>query len=180
MEQAETVKRKESRSHGDGSFSLEDFSSIGKNVVIECGVLAFHPENIDLGENVYIGHNTILKGYHNNRMIIGDSTWIGQCCFLHSGGGLTIGEEVGIAPRVNILTAQHREGERSAPIRFCDLEYEPVKIERGCDIGIGAIILPGVTVGEGSIVGAGSVVTKDVPPYTVFAGNPAKKLRDRN
>ncbi|NCO95922.1 MAG: N-acetyltransferase, partial [Armatimonadetes bacterium CG_4_9_14_3_um_filter_66_14] len=55
-----------------------------------------------------------------------------------------------------------------------------VVIEDGCDIGVGTVILPGVTIGEGSIVGAGAVVTRNVAPYSVYAGVPAKKLRDRN
>ena len=62
---------------------------------------------------------------------------------------------------------------------FCDLEFGEVIIEDGCDIGIGSVILPGVKIGEGSIVGAGAVVTKDVLPYSVVAGNPAKSLRKR-
>lgn len=51
--------------------------------------------------------------------------------------------------------------------------------DEGCDIGIGSIILPGIKIGEGSIIGAGSVVTKNVEPYTVVAGNPARTLRKR-
>lgn len=165
-------------SHGSGKFKIEDFKKVGDNVIFEEGVLVFHPENIEIGNNVYIGHNTILKGYYKNKMIIGDHTWIGQNCFLHSAGGIKIGKAVGIGPMVKISTSMHKE-ELSKPVLFCDLEFGEVIIEAGCDVGIGSIILPGVKIGEGSIVGAGSVVTKEVEPYSVVAGVPAKVLRRR-
>ena len=167
------------KTHGTGSFTLQDFGKIGENVIFENGVLVFHPENISIGNTVYIGHNTILKGYHKNEMIIGDYTWIGQTCFLHSAGGIEIGEAVGIGPMVKILTSVHKEQELSKPILFCDLKFGKVVIEDGCDIGIGSVILPGVVIGEGSVVGAGSVVTKNVEPYAIVAGVPAKVLRKR-
>jgi acetyltransferase-like isoleucine patch superfamily enzyme len=82
---------------------------------------------------------------------------------------------------VKILTSVHREEEDlSKPIVFCDLEFGEVNIKDGCDIGIGSIVLPGVKIGEGSIVGAGSVVTKDIPPYSVGVGNPVRVIRRRN
>jgi len=166
-------------SHGSGDFKRDDFNNIGDNVIFEKNVIVFHPENITIGSNVYIGHNTILKGYYKSEMIIGDHTWIGQSCFLHSGGGLTIGKAVGIAPMVKILTSVHKETELAKPVLFNDLELNEVVIEDGCDIGIGSIILPGVRVAEGSIVGAGAIVTKNVPPYCIVAGVPAQVIRER-
>jgi acetyltransferase-like isoleucine patch superfamily enzyme len=148
-------------------------------VIFEANVLVFHPENIEIGNNVYIGHNTILKGYYKNTMNIGDGTWIGQSCLFYSAGGIKIGRAVGIGPGVKILTSVHRDDELSKPILCSILKFASVTIEDGCDIGIGSIILPGVSVGEGSIIGAGSVVTKDVEAYTVVAGSPARLLRKR-
>ena len=173
------VNPKKYFSHGSGNFRAKDFKTLGDNVIFEEGVLVFHPQNISIGENVYIGHNTILKGYYKNEMTIGAHTWIGQCCFLHSAGGITIGKAVGIGPMVKILTSGHREAELSGPVMFNELEFKEVSIEDGCDIGVGATILPGVRIGEGSIVGAGSVVNKNVPPYCVVAGVPAKIIRKR-
>lgn len=166
-------------SHGNGKFDKKDFGKIGKNVIFEDGVLVFHPRNIEIGDNIYIGHNTILKGYHKNKMVIGDNSWIGQGCFFHSAGGIKIGEAVGIAPSVNILTSVHKEGDISNPVLSNEVVFGKVIIEDGCDIGIGAIILPRVKIGEGSIIGAGAVVTKDVEPYSIVAGVPAKLLRKR-
>lgn len=166
-------------SHGNGRFTLDDFKKIGTNVIFEDNILVFHPENIEIGNNVYIGHNSILKGYHKNFLKIGDNSWIGQMCYMHSAGCITIGQAVGIGPCVKILTSVHKEKNLENPIITNDLEFDEVIIHDNCDIGIGSIILPGVTIGEGSIVGAGSVVTKDIPKYSVFAGNPARLLRTR-
>ena len=65
------------------------------------------------------------------------------------------------------------------PIIRTDLEIKPVRIEAWADVGTGAVILPGVTVGKGSIIGAGAVVTADVPPFAIVAGVPARFLRWR-
>ena len=175
----ETGPVKRQRSHGSGGFRPEQFRKLGENVIFEKGVLVFHPENIEIGDNVYIGHYTILKGYYKNLMVIGDHTWIGQQCFLHSAGGLYIGRGVGIGPRVVILTSQHKPTELDVPVYFQPLEFAEVILEDGCDIGAGAIILPGVKIGKGAIIGAGAVVTRDVPPFEVWIGVPARKLRER-
>lgn len=167
-------------SHGDGKLDISKFRKLGKGVIFERGVWIFHPENIEIGDNVYIGHNTFLKGYYKNILCIGTDTWVGQSCFLHAGGGITIGRAVGIGPCVRILSHQHiEEPDIKKPLLFCEQEYKEVVIEDGCDIGMSSIILPGVTIAQASIVGAGSVVTKDVAPYTVVVGNPAKVLRKR-
>lgn len=166
-------------SHGDGTYQSTEFKHFGNDTVIETGTLVFHPENISIGDRVYIGHNTILKGYHEEEMWIGDGTWIGQQCFIHSAGGIFIGKAVGIGPCVKILTSWHRDLDSDIPVMFNPLAFGRVEIMDGADIGIGTIILPNVTIGEGAIVGAGSVVTKSIEPYTVYAGAPARFLRNR-
>lgn len=176
---AEKKSWKRWSSHGSGKFTRKSFAELGKDVVLESGVLAFHPKNISIGNNVYVGHYTILKGYHQNRFVIGDNVWIGQGCFFHSAGGITIGNDVGIGPGVKIVTSAHNLDEIDRPILHSKIDFAPVVIEEGCDIGVGAIILPGVRIGRGAQVGAGSVVTADVPAYSVVAGVPAKVLRKR-
>lgn len=166
-------------SHGSGQFKRSQFRQIGHGVVFELGVLVFHPENIEIEDNVYIGHYTILKGYHRGRMVIGSGTWIGQQCFLHSAGDIIIGSNVGIGPGVKIITSFHTEEGILKPILHSQIEFATVVIEDDCDIGLGAIILPGATVGRGAQVGAGAVVTQNVPEYAVVAGVPAKILRMR-
>jgi len=161
-------------SHGNGTFEIEDFKEIGENVIIEKGTLVFHPGRIKLHDNIYIGHYSILKGYYKNIMEIGEGTWIGQYCFLHSAGGLKIGKAVGIGPYVKILTSSHKEENNNIPVLHNPLEFKEVIIEDGVDIGIGSIILPGIKIGEGAIIGAGSVVTKDIPDAEIWYGNPAR------
>ncbi|MCP3876697.1 MAG: acyltransferase [Desulfobacteraceae bacterium] len=166
-------------SHGTGEFKLSQFGRLGDRVVIETAVLVFHAENVQIGDDVYIGHYAILKGYHRNKMLIGSGTWIGPQCFLHSAGGLTIGRNVGIGPGVKIITSFHAEEGTHVPILHSRIEFAPVVVGDDCDIGAGAIILPGVTIGRGTQVGAGAVVTKDIDPYVLVAGVPAKVLRVR-
>jgi len=167
------------RSHGSGSFAPEQFRALGEDCVFEPGALVFHPENVSLGRNVYVGHYAILKGYYRNELRVGDQTWIGQQCFLHAAGGLTLGARVGVGPGVRIITSVHQEAGRELPVLFSPIEMAPVVIEDDADLGVGSVILPGVTVGRGAVVGAGAVVTADVPPYAVVAGVPAKVLRYR-
>jgi acetyltransferase-like isoleucine patch superfamily enzyme len=167
------------QSHGAGEFRIEQFAACGEACVFEAGVLVFHPENVHLGRNVYVGHQTILKGYHRNAMRIGDETWIGQQCFFHSAGGLNIGARVGIGPGVRIITSTHQEAGRQIPVLFSPIEMAAVSIGDDADLGVGCVVLPGVTIGRGAIIGAGAVVAADVPEYCVAAGVPARVLRER-
>ena len=139
----------------------------------------FHPENVELGDNVYVGHETMLKGYYRNRLRVGSQTWIGQRCFLHAAGGIEIGARVGIGPGVTVLTSAHEEAGRAIPILASPLRFAPVRIDDHADIGAATTILPGVHVGRGAQIGAGAVVSRDVPAYAVAAGVPAKILRMR-
>ncbi|HEU0104526.1 MAG TPA: acyltransferase [Vicinamibacteria bacterium] len=166
-------------SHGTGLFEPDQLARLGENVVFESGVLVFHPETVEIGANVYVGHQTILKGYHASRMVIGDGTWIGPQCLFHSGGGLTIGADVGIGPGVRILTSSHRLDDPDLPILHAPVEFARVVIDDGSDIGVGAILLPGTRVGRGAQVAAGAVVAGDVPEFTIVAGVPARVLRRR-
>lgn len=170
---------KQNASHGSGAFRPDEFARLGQNVVFEAGVLVFHPDTIEIGDNVYVGHNTILKGYYRGRLTIGAHTWIGQGCFFHSAGDIVIGSAVGIGPMVKLLTSAHDAADLSVPVLFSPLTFAPVTIKDGADVGVGTVVLPGVTIGEGAIVGAGSVVTADVPDCEVWAGVPARRLRSR-
>ena len=168
------------RSHGSGSCGAVDLLHCGSGVILEAGVLIFHPENIEIGDDVYVGHQTILKGYYKNRMVIGARSWIGQQCFLHSAGGITIGERVGVGPGVKMLTSTHTLPEDpQTPIMDGELTFAPIVLGDGCDIGVGAILMPGVTVGRGAQVGAGAVVVRDVPALAIAVGVPARIIGTR-
>jgi acetyltransferase-like isoleucine patch superfamily enzyme len=90
-------------------------------------------------------------------------------------GNLTIGDRVSIAQRVTLVTASDPNNSRIRP--FAPVARAPIVIESDAWLGVGVIVLPGVTIGRGAIVGAQSVVTKDVPPLHVVAGQPAKTIR---
>ena len=167
-------------SHGTGNFEVHEFAALGDGVVFEPGVLVFHPETIELGANIYIGHQVILKGYYKGHMRIGDGTWIGQQCFFHSAGGLDIGASVGIGPGVRIITSTHMDPGPEAPIMAGPIQFAPVRIGSGSDLGMGCQVLPGVSIGRGVQVGAGAVVTEDLPDFAVAAGVPARVLRFRD
>ena len=168
------------RSHGSGEFTSDEFKSCGEGVIFERGVMVWHPETISIAANVYVGHGTMLKGYHRNEMVIGTGSWIGQMCFFHSAGGITIGKNVGIGPGVKILTSSHGEEGIEVPILHSRVDFAPVTIGDDCDLGVGSILLPGVTLGRGVQVGAGAVVTGDLPDFAVAAGVPARILRIRS
>lgn len=167
------------RSHGSGTLDRSELAACGEGVVFEPGCLVFHPENVEIGDDVYVGHMAILKGYHRNKLRIDDGAWIGQQAFLHAAGGLSIGKRVGIGPGVRIITSAHEISPGVSPIMDGPLKLAPVTLEAGCDIGVGAIILPGVTIGAGAQVGAGSVVTRDVEAGSIVCGNPARLLKER-
>jgi len=88
---------------------------------------------------------------------------------------ITIGDRVSMAPRVILVTSSHPNNSRIAA--FAPVARGPIVIESDAWIGAGAIILPGVRIGRGAVVGAASVVTRDVPPLSVVAGQPAKVVR---
>lgn len=167
-------KYKNWRSEGSGSWRLNQLAACGENVILEDGVRIFHPENIYIGNNVYIGHDTILKGYYAGQLHIADNVWIGQQCFIHAGGGLDIGPNVGIGPQVKIHAARHTQPEPGQPILFAPIELRPIVIEEDVNIGLGAIIMGGVTLAKETRVGAGAVVTKNFPPGSVLIGVPAE------
>lgn len=104
---------------------------------------------------------------------IGERCFIQQCCTFFGRGGIDIGNDVFIGPKVNLITINHdvRPDNRSATYG------RRITIEDKVWIGINATILPGVRIGRGAIVGAGSVVTKDVEPMTIVAGNPARLIK---
>jgi acetyltransferase-like isoleucine patch superfamily enzyme len=120
--------------------------------------------------------STVFVPFHTNfgkHIRIGKNVFINHACSFLDLGGITIEDEVQIGPRVNLTTENHPVD----PTIRKHLDLKPVVIKRNAWIGAGATILPGVTVGENSIVAAGAVVNKDVPDNTVVGGVPAKVLR---
>jgi len=113
--------------------------------------------------------------YAPERIWVGEHCTIGDSCFLDGRDGLTIGNSVNLGSHVTIYTRQHDVDSSD----FAEVGG-PVSIGDHAWVASHAIVLPGVTIGEGAVVAAGSVVTKDVAPFTMVGGNPARYIRDRS
>ena len=112
-----------------------------------------------------------LQGVRFNEVKIGKNVIVMNGCLMMAAGGITIGDETQIAANVQLISNNHDLNDRNV------ITCKPIKIGRRVWIGAGATILPGVTIGDNSIVGAGSVVTKDVPADIIVAGNPARFIK---
>lgn len=131
----------------------ELFAAVGPGSAIRAPVYVDYGCHITIGRNVFLNYGCVMLDVCD--VAIGDGTQIG--------------------PMVQILTADHP---RDPASRGAGLEYgRPIAIGANCWIGGGALILPGVTVGDDAVIGAGAVVTRDVAPGVTVAGNPARPLR---
>ena len=152
--------------------------SFGNGVRVGLGVLVLHPHTFEIGDAVFLGNQSYLQGRHDGHCVIGAHTWIGPQSYFDC-RDMELGEYVGWGPGAKVLGSEHTGDPTDVPIIQTDLVIKPVRVGKWSDIGTNAVLLPGVTVGEGAIVGAGAVVTKDVPPYAVVAGVPARVLSAR-
>ncbi|MBI4832833.1 MAG: acyltransferase, partial [Candidatus Lindowbacteria bacterium] len=98
---------------------------------------------------------------------------------IYGRGGVKFGDYVLIGPNVVIASSQHRYNIKGTPILFQGHEKKPVVIGNDVWIGANAVILPGVSIADGTIIGAGAVVTGDTEPYSIFGGVPARKIGER-
>lgn len=111
---------------------------------------------------------------HGVNIEVGKNVFINQCCTLFDIGGIRIEDDVMIGPKSNLLTSNHPVS--PADRRACVIAA-PIVLERNAWIGASVTILPGVVVGENSVVAAGAVVTRDVPPNSLVGGVPARLIR---
>ncbi|MGK4000403.1 acyltransferase [Sorangium sp. So ce1024] len=156
----------------------------GKGVRTGCFIHFIRGQgDIILGDNVVLDGkvNIVFAARFSDRptLRIGDNTGIGHECRIVVGKSVTIGSHCRIAGSVYILDSSGHPSDPEARKRGlppADSEVRPVVIEDNVWLGARSMIFPGVTVGEGSVVSAGSIVMADVPPYTVVAGNPARRV----
>jgi len=122
----------------------------------------------------------LIVWLNGNGIELGDDVAFNYGCYVNGFGGLLIDDGAKFGPYVMIHTANHESGDAHRPITQQGWRDDgPIVIGRNVWIGMGACILPGVTIGEGSIVGAGSVVPRDVAPFSVAVGNPVRVVRER-
>lgn len=136
-----------------------------RRIAASCGTL------VDIRANCFL--------FAPEQMSIGSRVSIHPMCYLDATGGLTIGSDVSIAHGVSILTTEHVHSDIDIPIRDQGVTEQRVVIGSDVWIGAGVRVLAGVEVGDHSIVAAGAVVTKDIPPFSIAAGVPARVIRQR-
>lgn len=129
----------------------------------------------EIGKNVVFHFKTEIRGIH--KLKIGKGTIVGDNALLDARSGLTLGENVNISSNVSLYTYQHDH--RDPYFRCTSDNTKPIAISNRAWLGSNVIVLPGVNIGEGAVCCAGCVVTKDVEPYAVVAGIPAKKVNER-
>ncbi len=131
----------------------------GSNLRIAEGVIIYNPSMVSVGDNCYIGTGAQLYPWNEK---------------------ITIGDNVLIAAGVRMITRKHGFAEAVRPMSEQGYDNAPIVIEDDVWIGFQAIVLPNVTIGRGSIVGAGAVVTRDVEPFSIVGGVPARLIRKRS
>ncbi|OLC81853.1 MAG: N-acetyltransferase [Acidobacteria bacterium 13_1_40CM_3_65_5] len=152
--------------------------SVGHGLVIGPGAGFKHLDRAEIGDAVFIGAQAYIQGRFDGTCIIGNHVWIGPQAYFDA-RDLILGDYVGWGPGAKVLGSTHTGVPVDVPIVQTDLDIKPVRIEAWADVGMNAVVLPGITVGRGAIVGAGAVVTKDVPPFSIVAGVPARIIGTR-
>lgn len=130
----------------------------------------------NLGDNVSIHDNVYFFNIEN--MSFGNNVSIHPMCYFQASGGIEIGNDVSIAHGVTLMTQNHGYEDRSMPIKDQPVISKPIVIEDNVWIGAKVTVLYGRRIGENSVVAAGAVITKDVPPNTLVAGVPARVIKE--
>jgi len=160
--------------------------STGRTIQIgdQVEINALSRDGVILGNNVSIHRNTIIEctGVIRNLgegLVIGNNMGMSPNCFIQVRGKVTIGNDVMFGPGVSVFSEEHGFEQVDVPMIAQQETRKGVQIGDNVWVGTRAVILGGVTIGEGSIIAAGAVVKESVPPYSVVAGIPAKVIRSR-
>lgn len=130
-----------------------------------------------IGDNVAVYPNVYMK--HLDKLEIGNNVSLNPMCYLDANGGLKIGDDVSIAHGVTLLSDNHKYDLLDIPIKDQGMQLKETVIENNVWLGAKVTVLAGVTIHEGVVVGANSVVTKDILANQVVAGIPAKSIKNR-
>jgi len=175
-----------------GAYYKNKLKRMGKNVLIDLGAVFWFPENVEIDDYAHIDMNTIIsgggKGYGYVR--IGKYVHVSHGCYVAGRGGVEIQDYAGIAGGSSIYSASNyykdptRPGawittSSAAPAHEQYVVEKPVVIERNAFIGLQCVILPGVRIGHDSVIGANSLVVKDVPPLSIAVGSPVRVVSKR-
>jgi galactoside O-acetyltransferase len=172
---------------------------IGSSCLIEEDVRFQVPRRITLGRRVFIGQYCYLDGQtsflrlgndvHLARLctlragesgiILHDNVGINTRSYLEGNGGVEVGANTLFSPGVHCISGNHVFDDREVPIKYQGTQYGKITIGEDCWLGTSVTVLPGVTIGCGSVIGAGAVVTKDVPELSIAVGVPARVVGQR-
>jgi len=174
----------------------------GKNVVFGANVVLRHPHKIEVGDNViiddncmldakgkdndgirigqdvFLGRNSILS-CKNGDIVLGDRVNIGFNCEVFSGSRVVLSNDTLVAAYCYFIGGGHDSSDVEIPVINQDARSHGIEVGEQSWFGAGVKVLDGVTIGSHCIIGAGAVVTRDAPDYTVSVGVPAKPIRDR-
>jgi acetyltransferase-like isoleucine patch superfamily enzyme len=180
------------------------FCRVGSSVYIQDGVEFISTDSIEIGNGVYIfkgvrldgkGHeknrinlengvvierNVMIGALNNTCIDIDQDTFIGPSVCIAGPGDIKIGKHCLIAAHTGIYANNHNFADPTEPIKYQGITCKGIVIEDDCWLGHGVKVLDGVTIGKGSVIGAGAVVTKDIPPFSVAVGVPARVIKSRD
>jgi acetyltransferase-like isoleucine patch superfamily enzyme len=160
---------------------------VGKNFIAQdhCEINGLSQKGLVFGDKVTIGSYAIIRptnlygGEAGVGLKVGNNSSIGPYSYIGCSGYIEIGDNVMMSPRVSIYSENHNFSETDRPMIEQGVTRSFVIIEDDCWVAANVVILAGVTVGKGSVIAAGSIVTKDVPPYSIVGGNPARIIKSR-
>lgn len=159
------------------------FAQLGSRTVLALPIRLSGEERIAIGEGVYVGAGSWLQSLpdgddHSVALSIGAGTSIAGACVISAVRSVTLQEKVLLARNVYISDHSHRFTQLGTPILAQGIDrIRPVLIKKGAWLAQNVVVCPGVTVGEGAVVGANSVVTDDIPDFSVAVGAPARVVK---
>jgi acetyltransferase-like isoleucine patch superfamily enzyme len=154
---------------------------IGKDVKIYEGVriVGNGPGAICIGDGVRILRGATISTTPTGKIMIGDRVHIGEGTIIFGGLSIKVGNDAIIGPQNVIVDSDHCYQDLSIPMNRQPLSFEEVSIEDDVWISSNCVITKGVTLGKGAVIGAGAVVKKDIPPYCIAVGVPARVIKKR-
>lgn len=153
---------------------------LGRGVYIASGseAVARRNEEIIIGDNSFILKGSLLYPY-GGKIVIGKNVGVNPYCIIYGPGGTIIGDNVMIATSCVIISSNHNFDRVDIPMTSQGVTSKGIRIGNDVWLGARVVVLDGVEIGEGSIIGAGSVVSKSIPPYSIAVGVPAKVIKQR-
>lgn len=162
-------------------FRRADGIEIGNRSSVNSGVRlknSSQNSNISIGDGAYIDRGVDIKAHGSGKIEIGENTFIGPYVCL-AGESISVGKDCLIASNSGIYAINHNFADPTRKIKEQGVSFKGIVIEDDCWLGSGVRVVDGVTISQGSVIGAGAVVTKDIPPYSVAVGVPARVISSR-